>query len=232
MSSLLEAGDSVTRSDVQEALLHLYLRLNGYFTTGFIVHAPLRGMNRTQVDALAVRHPFSEEPERVLGPSPFLDLTQGVTDVLLCEVKSKGSQLQFNQSLRKAPDVALTVLRWAGLFSRNELAAIVQSLHPCLQPGYPRSKGAAGVLVHETIRVRALLCSLETTSPRPNQPWSLHGAELFRYIGECLTPYMERATCATRYDFSAWGSWLQPVVRLQFYGHSLDFGVVAKSVFA
>ena len=49
------------RPHVQEALVHLYLRLNGYFVSGFIVHSSDHGKNKTQIDALAVRHSFNSE---------------------------------------------------------------------------------------------------------------------------------------------------------------------------
>jgi hypothetical protein len=57
------------RSDIQERLLHLYLRLNGYFVSGFIPHSHEHGKILTQVDALAVRHPFNCEPKRGIEPT-------------------------------------------------------------------------------------------------------------------------------------------------------------------
>lgn len=66
------------RSEVQEALLSLYLRLNGYFITSFIVHSSEFGKNEAQIDALAVRHPFNAEPQREVDTSPFLAHEDGV----------------------------------------------------------------------------------------------------------------------------------------------------------
>lgn len=48
---------SWTKPEIHEALVVLYLRLNGYFTTGLVVQAPEWGQNRTEIDCLAVRHP-------------------------------------------------------------------------------------------------------------------------------------------------------------------------------
>ena len=78
------------RSVLEEELLQLYLRLNGYFVTGFIVHSSIHGRNKTEVDALAVRFPYNAEPERGLGPSPLLEPSATLLDLLICEVKSRG----------------------------------------------------------------------------------------------------------------------------------------------
>jgi hypothetical protein len=45
------------KSEVQEHLSTLYLRLNGFFVSGFIVHAQpgAEQSNKTQLDALAIR---------------------------------------------------------------------------------------------------------------------------------------------------------------------------------
>ena len=103
-----------SQSKLQEDLVSLYLRLNGFFVSGFIVHSPVHGKNRTELDALALRLPFSSEPEREIGPDLLLDLSTKYTDLALCEVKSKGQALQFNSALTGQPNVAATVLRWSG----------------------------------------------------------------------------------------------------------------------
>jgi hypothetical protein len=60
------------KSDVHEILTMLYLRLNGYFTTGLILHSPERGQARTDIDCLAVHHPYHRQSERGVGTSDFL----------------------------------------------------------------------------------------------------------------------------------------------------------------
>src|SRR5215469_582268 len=105
------------RHDLQEVVSSLYLRLNGYFTSGFIVHAPGgdRAGNRTQLDALAVRLPYSSEPEREVLPSEYLQIPANMTDIVLCEVKGGREALQFNEALRHV-DAIRSVLRWIGAF--------------------------------------------------------------------------------------------------------------------
>ena len=200
------------RSDVQEAVLQLYLRLNGYFTTGFIVQAPEWGRNRAQVDALAIRHPFNSEPERVVDYSTFLGLGNHVSDVLICEVKSKGMGLQFNEGLRTIGALT-TVLRWVGLFSEEELEPHAEELLELMQPGCPAERAQSGVDVKGMVRIRPLLCAPERAHARANQPWFLPGSVIFNWVTNCLNPPSPRSSCATQYDFTSWGPWLEPVVR-------------------
>jgi hypothetical protein len=198
------------RAQVQEALLHLYLRLNGYFLSSFIVHAPEYGKNKTQIDALAVRHALNREPGRQIGPSPFLH-PKG-TDLLICEVKSRGQQLQFNEALREDDAVIQYVLRWAGLFDEEETIRIGRELRLILRPATPASKAETGIAGAGEITVRPLLCSPERRYFRTNQPWFVCGDELFSYIAKCVNPEKLRDTCSTRYDTTAWGSRFTPIV--------------------
>ena len=57
-------------SDLQELLAALYLRLNGYFPSGFIAHASVG--NLTEIDILAVRFPDHRELEREVEPCVHL----------------------------------------------------------------------------------------------------------------------------------------------------------------
>jgi len=202
--------DESDRSRIQEALLHLYLRLNGYFVSGYISHSPEYGKTKAQVDALAIRHALNREPGRQMGPSPFLH-PRG-TDLLVCEVKSRGQQLQFNEPLRKDVNVVQDVLRWAGLFDEKETVRLGRELKTILQPSTPASKAEAGVPTAGEVTIRPLLCSPERRHRRTNQPWFVCGEEMFSYIAGCVNPEKRRDTCSTRYDNNVWGAQLTPLV--------------------
>ena len=146
-----------TRPKIHEALCVLYLRLNGYFTTGLIVHSQEWGNNRTEIDCLAVHHPNHTQPDRQIGPSPFLALFDDRIDLLICEVKSIPSEVAFNPRLCSDPVVIERVLQWAGILSNNEIPRVVEQLRPILSEGLNATHAQNGVLA-PGIRVRGLLC--------------------------------------------------------------------------
>jgi len=123
------------KGEVHEALVGLYLRLNGYFTTGLIVHAPDWGKNRAQIDCLAIRHPNHAQPDRLVGPSPFLAPHDGRIDLLICEVKSAPEEVAFNDQLRTDPGVIEGVLKWAGVLKDHEIPRVARQLQPILSEG-------------------------------------------------------------------------------------------------
>jgi len=201
------------RSEVQEALLQLYLRLNGYFVTGFIVHSPNHGKNVAEIDALAVRHPQNCEPEREVGPASFLEPSSGLTDLLICEVKAKGRQLHFNERFRNDVSAISVVLRWAGLFEEKEVMALARLLQPKLAPTDHPKQEIPSVPGPRNTRIRVVLCSPERQRRFPNQVKFIHGEEIFSYVTKCLCPETPRPGCAVRYDFTGWGRNLEPIVR-------------------
>src|SRR5690242_15756272 len=92
-------ADAKRHSMLQEQLVDLYLRLSGFFTTGHIVHSSRHGNNLTEVDILALRMPFNADVEREVGTHDLLDLEGNKTDLLICEVKSRGQKVRFNDAL-------------------------------------------------------------------------------------------------------------------------------------
>lgn len=200
------------KSKAQEDLVNLYLRLNGYFVSKFIVHSPIRGKNKTEMDAVAIRHRFSREPERVIGPDPYLITSAEWTDIVLCEVKSKGQKIRYNEALVADPGAIATVLRWCGAFEEEEVARVSDELARILSANTSIADGPPTVEGPRTTRVRALLFSPERDSKRHNQPWFITGPQLMEYVGACLAPTVTRPSCSTNYDFQAWGEH-EPIVR-------------------
>lgn len=199
--------DEKWRSRVQEELLSLYLRLNGYFVTGFIVHSPVHGQNVTEIDVLAVRFPYNKEPEREVEPDPLLEASDQFVDLVICEVKSKGQQLQFNHVLIATPDPITRLLRWSGIFQEAEISALAPQVKEALLPAHLGKSGIPSVIGPRHTRIRGLLCSPERKDRRDNQAWFLSGSAIFGYISRCLCPPARRSTCATTYDFGLWGAY-------------------------
>ena len=146
-----------TRTAVHEALAALYLRLNGYFTTGLVLPSPEWGESRTEVDCFAVRHPEHSQPERGVESSKFLAIGKGEVDVIICEVKSRPEDLIFNEPLRTDLEAVRALLRWAGVFSENEVISVADRLQPLLHGGLAIETVRSGVL-EGRCRVRPLLC--------------------------------------------------------------------------
>jgi hypothetical protein len=209
-----------SKPKIFEALCVLYLRLNGYFTTGLIVHSPEWGKNYTEIDCLAVHHPNHIQPDRGIEPSPFLALRNDRIDLLICEVKSIPDEVAFNERLWSDPVVVERILQWAGIISNHDIPRVVEQLRQVLREGLKAISAKDGVLTKDT-RVRGLLCCPAATIAELPHGWCLLGPEILRYANECLNPTVKRETCSTRYDFILWGSCLNPIVA---YFKSLEPG--------
>src|SRR5271154_6799437 len=92
----LKHTGAVNKGKLQESIVTLYLRLNGYFTTSLIVHHSEVGKNTTDLDVLAVRFPWHSQPDRQVGSAPELECPDAGIDLIIGEVKSVGEPLQFN----------------------------------------------------------------------------------------------------------------------------------------
>lgn len=211
------------RSQIQESLVKLYFRLNGYFSSGFIVHSDEHGKNKTEVDVLAIRLPYNSEPEREVLPSSFLPLEENHTNLVICEVKSKGQQLQFNDAMHSQPDTISSMLRWVGLFRNDEINILATELAHAMQPANSKKDSITIINGPRNSIICPLLSSPEIINKRDNQPFNLYGKEIFQYIWKCLCPHAHRECCATKYDFTAWGREFFPIVNF-FKNRSADDG--------
>ncbi|MDX1728921.1 MAG: hypothetical protein R3203_14350 [Pseudoalteromonas tetraodonis] len=98
------------RSQLQERLVKLYLRLNGYFSAGFIVHHDINSRISLE-DILGVRFPNHSESEREAGLCSRLQLNDSNNiDILIGEVKSNGVSLRFNNAISTNIEVLRKIL--------------------------------------------------------------------------------------------------------------------------
>ncbi|MGH6937390.1 hypothetical protein [Hypericibacter sp.] len=194
-------------SEVYVALATLYLRLCGYFTTGLILHSSKRGQNIGEIDCLAIRHPWHNQSARMVDLPPFLDIRDGLIDLILCEVKS--SAPAFNEPIRDEANIA-DVLRWAGVLPEAEILFVASKLAILLADSADPNAARAGI-VEGNVRARALLCC----PPLKEEPrlWCLTGAEIFRFIHFCMDTSNAPPTCARRYAYELWGEPYSQIVR-------------------
>src|SRR5436309_2351830 len=123
---------AMDKSDLQELLAALYLRLNGYFPSGFIAHAPVG--NLTEIDILAVRFPDHKELEREVEPCAHLHPPKDYIDLVVGEVKGGRKNANFNPKFYQRPETVEKVLNRIGAFSRNEVADLVAQVMTAAKP--------------------------------------------------------------------------------------------------
>ena len=198
--------NSKEKSLIQEQLVKLYLRLNGYFSSGFIIHSSNNSGINTEIDLIAVRFPKNSEPEREIVQDDILFTSNKNIDFLICEVKSHGQLPRFNEKLKDNINNVKSILRWFGIFSEAEIEKYSSDVQKILQNRKIGAKKPDEVIIEEKmVQIRALIFKPETQNRRENQPWFINQKDIFKYIFMCMKPERQRVTSATMYDYTAWG---------------------------
>ena len=125
-----------TTSQKHETFVRWFLRFNGYFSIeNFIVHDPAHVSNgtvanRTEVDTLAVRLPFSREERGQFVAAnwpPLVSGSEGKYDIVIAESKSGKANKPNNVWSKRDEDVIRDVVRFIGLHSSEEVIDHVAS---------------------------------------------------------------------------------------------------------
>ena len=205
------------KSTIQEQLVTLYLRLNGYFTTGYIIHSDKNEIEG-EIDIIAVKFPFHSQDDTEHNSSAFLELSSNI-DIIIAEVKSKGKALQFNDSLKQTETLEplKKLLRWTGVFMEKEIDDIASELNTLVQPKEnSQLEKFRSTKILETsfgkVTVRPILFSPERNSIN-NADKFVNWTEINDFLWLCLCPAENRDLCGTRYDFTAWGQGLNEIVK-------------------
>lgn len=200
---------------IQEILVALYLRLNGFYTSGHILHADLETpaiREKGDIDVFAVRLPFSSEPETGVLPSEYLGITNGVMEILIGEVKSGREPIQFNDTLRD-PSNLVRVLRRAGFTnSEKTLEILAHTLTERMAPqpiNNPENRikeflQPEGDILYPT-HIRPVIFHLGYRLPRRNQAWFVGYEEIMSDIWKRLRKEYQPNTCQREYDIHLWG---------------------------
>lgn len=201
----------MNESDVQESLTTLYLRLNGYFTAGFIAHAASRTMS--EVDVLAVHFPQHREPEREIGNSEALGVPKDQIDFIVGEVKGRRKNIRFNSALR-SPTTVRKILDRFGAFSGEEVEHLCKDIPEALEPTTIRRMSSLPEfpVLGGNGRLRFKLFAPCLLRQIPNTVPYIFGDDLMEYIWQCFRPERMRAGCATQYDYGQWGPY-ETIVR-------------------
>lgn len=203
----------MNKSVIDEYLVNLYFRLNGYITTSLIIHSSEWGQTSTDIDLIAIRHPYHKQDEREIEPSAFMQLPQDKSnkiDVVYCEIKNTPETLRFNAPIKSDPNNIIKSLHWLGIIPPDEIESLSQEMIAMFRDDARISLASTGITC-DRYNFRALLCC-----PNLNEvceQWALNSNEIFSFISRCLNPEERRESCSTRYNFNQWGYITSNIVR-------------------
>lgn len=205
----------MNKSDIQETIFTLFLRLNGYLLTGYISHAPSGSRNRTQIDTLAVRFPRHSEPCLDIGTCPALAVPTHAVDFLVYEVKGGNHRVNFNAAFREDQGSIRDVLCRLGFLKPDELEAavprVVALLHPTILrkqtsfPGIPFFDG--------NMQLRFVLVAMEQERKGKGDGPYLYRNDVILDIWRHFRPETRRRECDTRYNRDLWGEEYKTLVK-------------------
>ena len=134
------------KSNIQENLVKLYLRLNGYFSTGFIIHSSENKIN-SEIDNISIRFPHHTQNDTEHNSSAYLSVSKNI-DIIISEVKSKGMKLQFNKPLHEKDCIQNwnKLLAWIGVFNSSQIDTISNEIVDLIKPRENSKLKDAGIL--------------------------------------------------------------------------------------
>ena len=205
------------RSEVLEALVQLYLRLNGYFCIANYLQHRIEGFGpHTESDVLAIRMPYQEEVLQDGRRQPndeSLVLPEGsaAIDCIVGEVKEPS--IEFNKSFR-GPDGRHRIcaaLQMFGVFPREAFgpggvaAEVVDELHTAINanawPDHPR-----GYTPDQKVCVRLIVFAPTQRSTPKTGSTSICNMLWTSRSGECVPVSHVLSTEVRRYPPPARGA--------------------------
>jgi hypothetical protein len=209
------------RSALQEKLVALYLRLNGYFTTGLILHSPNDNEVEGEIDIIGVRFRGHSQPDRVIDCSELLEIPKdSEIDIIVGEVKGSKKALQFNESLRLYPDRLQKLFKWIGIINAEDMKNIIDEFIEIVTPREIQSSKSFPAIPKNNFTIRPILFAPDRPQPRDNQAKYIQGDELINYCWKCFRPEYRRQTCET--DYKAVNNWGEQFERLVGYFKDKD----------
>jgi len=193
---------------VSESLSTLFLRLNGFFTTGLILHSSKKGTVAGEIDCFAVRFPNRiPKTDYSIEDSGLLNISNKLTDLVFCEVKS--SKPSFNKSLENFRNIEQS-LYWAGVHTKKEIEAVAPKFADLLK-NKDYSKLSQDGVVCGNVRVRALLLCPKCAKRGDNDLY-INGADIMKYIHDSLIKSGRPDNCNRNYNSEIWGTEFSNIV--------------------
>ncbi len=148
----------------------MFLRLNGYITTGLIIHSDKKGNNKTQIDLIAVRFPFHNQEDRIVNDCEYLQIPTTTIDIIIGKVKGGEEKNQFNPSLRNDHDAIEKLIKWIGIVKPIQLKEIVDWLTDELRPKeVNKFEDFLQLNIDNKYSIRPMIFNLADPKPRNNQ---------------------------------------------------------------
>lgn len=203
--------DTKAKSQFQERLVNLFLRLNGYLQSGYIPHSEIWGNAGTDVDRIGIRFPNHSQEEREISCYENLDIPKESIDIILAEVKN--SSLKFNDTITKIENGAEInwgqILNWIGLFDKEQIQHLIPKMISITEKHGQIENNSYPKYIHENqygkITIRPILFSIETDKAEKDTKKWINGKEIMSFLWYCFCPEIRRDKCSTRYPFTLWG---------------------------
>ena len=223
--------DKKAKSQFQERLVNLFLRLNGYLQSGYIPHSEKWGNAGTDVDRIGIRFPNHSQEEREVSCYEKLDIPNDSIDIILAEVKN--NSLKFNDTISKIEKRAEVnwkqILNWIGLFDQEQIQILIPKMIAVTQNHGLIQNSSYPKYVHENqygkITIRPILFSIETDKSETDTKKWINGKEIISFIWDCFCPEIRRDECSTRYPFTLWGDEFSDIVEYIKKRHQDEIGI-------
>lgn len=218
----------MTKSALQEKLVALYLRLNGYTTTGLILHSPSAEKVEGEIDLIGIRFSHHSQEDRIIDCDPELQIPKETfIDIVICEVKGGNKPtLKFNESIRLHRDRTAKLLKWIGVFRAEQIDDVVSAFQQVIQTKEVQKPEPFHVLKFENISIRPILFAPDKLNPTKTQPNFIGGQKIIDFCWNCFRPITIRQTCAT--DYKAINNWGEQFERLVGYFKNNDLANPGK----
>ncbi|MFW5983332.1 MAG: hypothetical protein ACOCQ4_02435 [bacterium] len=219
------------KSQLQERLTSLYLRLNGYLQSGYIPHSEIWGNAGTDIDRIGIRFPHHSQHEREIQESTELLIPNDSIDIVIAEVKA--SKVAFNDTLKKEEKRANQnweqILRWIGLFYEQEIDDLVPKIINVVKRNGEKSDNSFSIVKHSNdfnkITLRPILFVFDKPiNPESSKLW-IDGITVMKYLWDCFCPEIRRDCCSTNYPLSLWGTEYEDIVEYFKNRHIAQKGV-------
>lgn len=204
----------ISLDQVGELLTILYLRLNGYFTTGFLLHGDKNAGVEGELDAVAIRFPHHVELTTRANDDGLLGLPTDYLDLIIAEVKTTSEPPYFNDSLIDCLRLQRT-LSWAGVFEKEEAKTLGEAFYTEIKEYEHNQDGPPCVLWPDKsphTRIRGVLFAPRRSNRRDGEHWYIHGQQMFKFIFDRLSGGEPHRDSAMNYDFGQWGLGLRNMV--------------------